>query len=654
MYISQFAGMKTLFIHGVAHQVVGNADASTVQLRCVDTGALWCEKEHNLLSMYLAGDLKTVADLKSNVPGNATRNPGNLRMEQLSAAARTETRRRIEYIVRLNDMDAFNGPHKQMGMRIQEVARDIADSRPPHVKTVYRWQRKYRNGMTDVRSLFYHFDQRGGKEQSRLSPEVEGLIHEAIERALEESKTWSAEDIYLDVVDKVQLANHRRAGENKLVVPGMRTIQRRMSSIGAFDIAVAKYGIKEAERRFARVGMARRAEHILQIVEIDHTPVDLLVVDEKRVVIGRPVVTFVLDRKSRCVLGYHLSLDGHGVEAVFDALWHALMPKSYLSSGRLTELQLSWPCFGWFDRLVMDNGREFHAESVADALASIGIIGEFAKSREPNDKPFIERFQRTFNYSFIHRLPGTTLSKVHKRIGFKSEDEAALTLEELDRLIHVWICAKYHLRPHRGLGGKSPLAVWEEGARAHPPQLKCNADDVQIEFSQSTTSKLQHYGIDLNTYRYNSHRLNELFRALPSKSSVEVKWPKRDIGHIFVWDPLDREYIKVPNVDDEFHGLSLLQGKAVARQRAASSTGSEAVRATASDTIRDVVSTALADKALKKRRQGARTGGANSRSLRQPLASIATDIQVEITDQSVACDRGQAMNFEIEIDGATL
>ena len=654
MYSSKFAGMKTLFIHGVAHQVIGSVDAETVQLRCVDTGALWCEKEFNLLSLYLAGDLRTAADLKSQARGNARRQPETLRMEQLSEPARAETRRRIEYVVRLNNLDAFNGSRKALKAHVQDIARDLSDGRPPHITTVYRWHRKFSKGLSDVRSLFAGFSQRGGRDQCRLHPEIEGLIHDAIERALEESKTWSAEDIYLDVVQAIDLANRRRADCDQLKPPGLRTVQRRMSSVGAFDIAVARHGIKEAERQFARVGMARRADHILQIVEIDHTPVDVMVVDEQRVVIGRPVITFVLDRKSRCVLGFFLSMDGHGVEAVFGALWHALMPKSYLSTGAFATLNLHWPCFGWFDRLVMDNGREFHAESVADALASVGIIAEFSKPHTPNDKPFIERFQRTFNYSFIHRLPGTTLSKVHQRVGFKSEDEAALTLEELERLIHVWICSKYHVRPHKGLGGRSPLSVWEEGSRAYPPQLKCNADDVQIEFSESQKSKLQHYGIDLNTYRYNSPRLNELFRALPPRSSVEVKWPKRDIGHIFVWDPLEREYIKVHNVDDELHGLSLAQGKEVARHRAAGATSSTSARASAGNVIRDVISTALADKALKSRRQGARTKGLNSRQIRGPKAAAPVALPADTSAPSQAPEVIGGMDFEVEIDGVVL
>jgi len=91
--------------------------------------------------------------------------------------------------------------------------------------------------------------------------------------------------------------------------------------------------------------------------------------------------------------------------AVFEALRHAMLPKTYIKD-LYPDLNLEWECYGWIERLLMDNGREFHALAVVDALLNLGIISEFSGSREPNDKPFIERFNRTFNYSFIHRLPG--------------------------------------------------------------------------------------------------------------------------------------------------------------------------------------------------------------------------------------------------------
>ncbi|MCK7491579.1 MAG: hypothetical protein MZW92_07680 [Comamonadaceae bacterium] len=105
-------------------------------------------------------------------------------------------------------------------------------------------------------------------------------------------------------------------------------------------------------------------------MEVDHTPVDLLVVDENRVVIGRPTFTVIFDRYSRRVPGYCLSLAGYGVAAVFSALRHAMLPKTYLST-QYAKHQLDWPCFGWMERLLLDNGTEFHT-----ALAVPGRDGQ--------------------------------------------------------------------------------------------------------------------------------------------------------------------------------------------------------------------------------------------------------------------------------------
>lgn len=651
MYPSPFLPGSTLFIRDVAHQVVGILSNNDIQLRCADSGALWVEKIFNLLSMYTDGSLLTAKDYKPHTPrsikADSSHHP---RIEQLSLVAQTETRRKIEYVVRLERMGAFESTRSVVRSSISKVAIELNDPRPPHISTIYRWRKSYLKSSSKIQALISKCGNRGGKNQSRLNAEVESHIHEAIEFALERARTWSAEDIKLDIINRVKAANIRRPTNDLLEAPSLRTLQRRLRDVSAFDITVAKFGIKEAERRFAHIGMARRVSHILEIAEIDHSPLDVLVVNEKRQVIGRPVITVVLDRYSRCVLGYHLSLDGHGVEAVFDALRHALLPKTYLAS-RYADLDMEWPCFGWFTRLLMDNGAEFHAEAVGDAMINLGIISEFSKSREPNNKAFVERFLKTLNYSCIHRLPGTTLAKSHLRIGFKSEDEAALTLEELDRLIHVWICNKYHLRPQKALKNLFPLAVWQESARAFPPQLKCDSDNVEIEFSQSATSKIQHYGIDLNTHRYNSPRLTDLRKTLPRHPIVDVKWPKRDIGHIYVWDPLDREFFKVPNVNREYCGLSLSQARAVNKQRARNTPNTEAVRACASAQINDIVDTALKDKKLKHRRQGARLSGTNSARIRRPnkrpVHDALTDIEF-FSETSL-----EIADFEIEIDGVT-
>lgn len=194
-----------------------------------------------------------------------------------------------------------------------------------------------------------------------------------------------------------------------------------------------------------------------------------------------------------------------------------MLPKTYLTK-LYADLGLEWPCFGWPERLLADNGREFHSNSLRDAMANLGVLVEYAGSRDPNDKPFVERFLRTFNYTFIHKLPGTTLSNVHQRIGIQAEKEACLTLGELDRMIHVWICSVYHVRPHRGLDGRTPIDVWVTGAKAFPPQLKMDRDALDIELSQSDRRDLHHYGVEINSFVYASQRLATLRGAVCATS----------------------------------------------------------------------------------------------------------------------------------------
>jgi len=387
---------------------------------------------------------------------------------------------------------------------------------------------------------------------------------------------------------------------------------------------------------------ARKVSRILELVEIDHTPVDLMVVNENRVVIGRPTITVVLDRFSRCILGFHLSLAGHGTPAVFEALRHALLPKTYIRN-RYPDLKLDWPCYGWFEKLLMDNGREFHSDAIVDALLNLGIVSEYAASREPNDKPFVERFLRTFNYSFIHKLPGTTLAKVHQRVGFKAEKDACITLEELDKLIHAWI-GVYLNRPHVGLRGRTPLQVWGESAKAYPPRLKANASDVDIEFSEVTNSALQHYGIDLNTFRYASERLFQLRRLLPESAKVQVKWPRNNVGHIWVWDPFQNEYFKVENVDSTLAGLTLEQAK-VARKKIKEDPDLRRTRAETKEVVRDITKIAEEDKNLKGRRKAARFANQTSQDLhREPLP------EVEEGQVATSLDCGSDDFDEVEMD----
>ena len=56
-----------------------------------------------------------------------------------------------------------------------------------------------------------------------------------------------------------------------------------------------------------------RVDNALDVVQIDHTPVDVIVVDEAhRLPIGRPWLTLAIDVATRVVAGFYVSLVEEG------------------------------------------------------------------------------------------------------------------------------------------------------------------------------------------------------------------------------------------------------------------------------------------------------------------------------------------------------
>ncbi|MDR6496395.1 putative transposase [Paraburkholderia terricola] len=617
------------------------------QLENIVTGELSSHNETEFLEEYVRGYLRTVNSRQYQRP--PIRNTFKDALEAATPPARQgdfETRRRVNYLVALDRIGAFKGPRAALRQAIHKVATDLADAKPPHVTTIYRWRARYLVAQFDIRALLDRTDLRGGKGRSRLDRVVEGIVQDKIETAFLNSKRGTAEDVFNAVFLEIERLNATRIESEWLKAPGLRTIQRRTRSINVFERDVARYGEREARRRSADQFCARKVSRILEIVEIDHTPIDLIYTDADGRAIDRPYLTVVLDRFSRCVLGFCISSAGHGVHAVFEALRHSMMPKSYLRE-RFPELLLEWPCHGWPERLLMDNGREFHAHAVVDALTNLGVVCEYAASRDPNDKPFVERFIKTFNYSFIHKLPGTTLAKVHQRIGFKSEDEACITFEQLNEMVHVWITSIYHQRPHSGLLGRAPIDVWKESAAAFPPVLKCNAEDLSIEFGDVDECALQHYGIDFNTFRYVSTELLALRRMLPAKQKVLIKAPYENAGLIWVWDPINSEYIRAANSDDQYDNLTVEQAKALKREYA-NSDPHQRTRASGEEMIREKANEAMQSKKLKERKRGARQAHTTSKSANRPNPA-ATEPQTAPTPPAAfTSDADELSEFEVE------
>jgi len=116
----------------------------------------------------------------------------------------------------------------------------------------------------------------------------------------------------------------------------------------------------------------QRSGDPLGFVEIDHSPVDVIVVEEQtRLPLGRPWLSLAVDVPTRMVAGFHLSFDDPSALAVALVLTHAVLPKEAWLSER--QISLPWPVSGIPDWIETDNGEEFHSQAFERGAAEYGI-----------------------------------------------------------------------------------------------------------------------------------------------------------------------------------------------------------------------------------------------------------------------------------------
>ena len=161
------------------------------------------------------------------------------------------------------------------------------------------------------------------------------------------------------------------------------------------------------------------AAHVLQI---DHTLVDLILVDEAaRRPIGRPWLTLAMDVDTRLVAGFLISLDPPCATSVALALTHAVLPKEAWLATR--GLCLPWPVAGLPRSVHVDNGKEFHSLAVERGCRQYGMQLDYRPVATPRYGGHIERLMGTL-MGRVHELPGTTFANIRDR-GDADPDAAA-------------------------------------------------------------------------------------------------------------------------------------------------------------------------------------------------------------------------------------
>ena len=386
----------------------------------------------------------------------------------------------------------------------------------------YQALRRYRaDPRTASLVLGYAGAPQGG---NRLTPDIEALIARCIDALyLSEQK--------LTVAALFEAVEHecRKAG---LKPPSLKAVRRRVQARPAREVVAAREGHAAAEQRFRPVPGHLLTAWPLDVLQIDHTPVDLNIVDDvARKPIGRPWLTLALDVHSRTVAGFLVSLDPPSVTSVALALAHAVLPKEgWLAARGIT---LPWPVAGLPRCVHVDNGREFHAQAFEQGCRQHGIHLEYRPVRMPRYGGHIERLMGTL-MGRIHALPGTTFSNIRARGAVDPEAAAVLTLGEFEAVFALEVLGPYHLEVHSALG-IPPLAAWTERlpARPLPPVQPPDAMAFFRDFLPFKDVVVRREGIRLHSIFYYD---DVLTTWLGNRERMRVKYDPRDLSHVFLKD----------------------------------------------------------------------------------------------------------------------
>jgi putative transposase len=324
----------------------------------------------------------------------------------------------------------------------------------------------------------------------------------------------------------------------------------------------ARYGRTAALRKFRSVLKNKTTVRPLQSAEIDHNRLDIFVIDSKSgMPLGRPWVTACIDDFTRCILGIYIGFQPPSHLSVVRCLKMSFLPKVGLNA-QYYEVKNTWEAHGVMENLSVDNGLEFHCESLEAACYPLGIEIFYCPRKTPWFKGKIERFFRTLNLGVAHGKPGTTFSNIFEKDDYDPAKHALVTLENLRMVVMKWVCDYYHQKPHKGLDDTPPSVVWSANVKLADINVPDDPMLLDAVLGRIEQRVLTHKGIELDGLFYNSTDLVELRRLLGDVLNVEVRVDDGDIGHIMVFSPKKDRIFKVPALRRDYaNGLTAWQHK---------------------------------------------------------------------------------------------
>lgn len=520
-----------------------------------------CRITHVLdLGLVLVSDRETnhveqakISDLKPVPPARAPK--PKVDISQISDAAWQAAEKRYEIIRPL--LEISRKTLKDVEARAKEFG--------IHAMTIYKWIRAYE---AQGRITALQVSTRSDKGSSKLLKEVEAIIAATIESEYLTRNPKSITRICTEVAIKCENA--------KLPVPHCNTVRKRIDQISEEERVSRRKGKKTAAQQFTPIkGHFPGADYPLAVIEIDHTKMDIILVDDiHRRPIGRPWITLAVDIFSRMAAGFYVSFDPPGSLATGLCIAHAILAKDkWLIKHNVAS---EWPFWGLPKTILLDNAKEFRGNMLRRACMEYGINLEWRPVGRPHFGGHIERFVGTLMKE-IHTLAGTTFSNVGERGDYDSEKAATMTLSEFETWLATYIVDVYNQREHKAIG-MAPIEKFREGIFGTDdkpgtglPEKIADEDRVRLDFMPFEERSIQTYGVVIDEIHYYHDVLRRWIGEKDAdnpkaKRKFMFRRDPRDISTIWFYDPEVMEYYPIPYRETSHPPISQWEMREMQRQ----------------------------------------------------------------------------------------
>ncbi|MGE4419815.1 MAG: DDE-type integrase/transposase/recombinase [Sulfurimonas sp.] len=429
--------------------------------------------------------------------------------------------------------------------RSRKEVEEIGKRNNQSAVTIYSWIKIYEQ-TSQISSLIPKTSQRG-KRGSRLNNQTEAIVQEILEELYLSKQRYGFRKIYNKIA--------RECKKLQLEAPHENTIRNRIDAINPKEALTKRYGHKVAKEKFSNFeGEFPEGNYPMDVVQIDHTPLDIIVVDKiYRKPLGRPYLTLALDTYSRMIAGVYISLQAPGYFNVSQCLLSIFTKKDmYLQT---QEVDGEWNIYGLPRVIHVDNGADLVSSDMQRVCDEYGITLLKRPVARPQFGAHVERVLGSINKE-VHNLSGTTFSNTAQKADYNSQKEATFTLEELTQWLTHYIVNIYHKKYHHGIDMspedkyiKGIIGDDETAGTGILPPIIDDLENIKISLLPTYHRTIQKDGISLDGITYYSDVLRHwigIADETKNKIQHKIKRDPLNIQKIFFYDPEIKEYFDVP------------------------------------------------------------------------------------------------------------